>query len=116
MAMVREKIRGELPTLLKLYRTDKFLVNKIVASATTFFDEVRSDPNHPFRGEFDRMVLSFVDKLGHDQSYADRIDGLKRDLLARPELGDLARNVWSNTGNFVERSAAGETQVLQNHL
>src|SRR6202045_5031895 len=35
MAMIRVKIRGELPTLLKLYRTDKFLVNKLVASATT---------------------------------------------------------------------------------
>ena len=31
--MIREKIRAELPTLLKLYRADKFLVNKIVASA-----------------------------------------------------------------------------------
>ena len=30
-AMIREKIRAELPTLLKLYRADKFLVNKIVA-------------------------------------------------------------------------------------
>src|ERR1700716_1589154 len=55
MAMVREKIRGELPTLLKLYRTDKFLVNKIVASATAFFDEVCNDPKHPFRGEFESM-------------------------------------------------------------
>jgi uncharacterized membrane-anchored protein YjiN (DUF445 family) len=116
MAMIREKIRGELPTLLKLYRTDKFLVNKIVASATAFFDEVRGDPNHPFRGEFDRMVLSFVDRLGHDKSYADRIVGLKRDLLARPELGDLARNIWSNAQAFIERSASGESQVLQQHL
>jgi uncharacterized membrane-anchored protein YjiN (DUF445 family) len=116
MAMIREKVRGELPTLLKLYRTDKFLVNKIVASATTFFDEVRGDPNHPFRGEFDRMVLSFVDKLGTDKSYADRIDGLKRDLLARPELTDLARNVWANARVFLERSASGESQVLQHHL
>jgi uncharacterized membrane-anchored protein YjiN (DUF445 family) len=116
MAMIREKVRGELPTLLKLYRTDKFLVNKIVASATTFFDEVRNDPNHPFRGEFDRMVLSFVDKLGTDKTYADRIDGLKRDLLARPELTDLARNVWSNARGFLERSASGESQVLQHHL
>src|SRR6202043_3650253 len=63
MAMIRQKIRAELPTLLKLYRTDKFLVNKIVASATAFFEEVRGDPKHPFRGEFDRMVLSFVDRL-----------------------------------------------------
>jgi uncharacterized membrane-anchored protein YjiN (DUF445 family) len=116
MAMFRAKIRAELPTLLKLYRTDKFLVKKIVASATAFFEEVRSDPRHPFRGEFDRMVLSFVDRLGSDPTYADRIDGLKRDLLARPELGELARHIWSNARSFVERSASGETQVLQHHL
>ena len=116
MTMVRARIRDELPTLLKLYRADAFLVKKMVASATAFFDDVRNDPRHPFRGEFDRMVLSFVDKLGADPAYADRIDGLKRDLLARPELGDLARNVWSNTRGFIERSATGETQVLQQHL
>jgi uncharacterized membrane-anchored protein YjiN (DUF445 family) len=116
MAMIRMKIREELPTLLKLYRADKFLVNKIVVSATRFFEEVRKDPKHPFRGEFDRMVLSFVDRIGTDKSYAERLDGLKRDLLARPELTDLARTVWSNTRSFIERSASGETQVLQNHL
>ncbi|UPK33368.1 DUF445 domain-containing protein [Bradyrhizobium sp. 186] len=116
MAMIREKVRAELPTLLRLYRADKFLVNKLVASATAFFDEVRADPKHPFRGEFDRMVLSFVDRLGTDQAYIGRIDGLKRDLLARPELADLARTVWTNTRSFIERSASGETQVLQHHL
>ncbi len=88
MAMIREKIRAELPTLLKLYRADKFLVNKIVASASAFFEEVRNDPAHPFRGEFDRMVLTFVDRLGTDPAYAERIQGLKRDLLARPELAE----------------------------
>jgi len=116
MAMIREKVRAELPTLLRLYRADKFLMNKIVASATAFFEEVRNDPKHPFRGEFDRMVLAFVDRLGTDQTYIDRIDGLKRDLLARPELADLARTVWANTRAFIERSASGETQVLQHHL
>ncbi|KYH00730.1 DUF445 domain-containing protein [Bradyrhizobium sp. DOA1] len=116
MAMIRDKVRAELPTLLRLYRADKFLVNKIVASATAFFNEVRSDPKHPFRGEFDRMVLTFVDRLGTDQAYIDRIDGLKRDLLARPELAALARTVWANTRSFIERSASGETQVLQHHL
>jgi uncharacterized membrane-anchored protein YjiN (DUF445 family) len=116
MAMVREKIRGELPTLLKLYRADKYLVNKIVASATAFFEEVRSDSGHPFRGEFDRMVLSFIDRLGSDPSYAERIATLKRDLLARPELSARIRNIWSNARSFIERSASGETQVLQQHL
>ncbi len=116
MAMVRAKIRAELPTLLKLYRADKYLVNKIVASATASFEEVRSDPKHPFRGEFDAMVLSLVDRLATDPTYADRIDGLKRDFLARPELSALARNIWSNARTFIERSASGESQVLQHHL
>jgi uncharacterized membrane-anchored protein YjiN (DUF445 family) len=116
MAMIREKIRAELPTLLKLYRADKFLVNKIVASASAFFEEVRNDPAHPFRGEFDRMVLTFVDRLGTDPVYAERIQGLKRDLLARPELSDLARHIWANVRSFFEHSASGETQVLEQYL
>jgi len=116
MATIREKIRAEMPTLLRLYRADKFIVNRIVASATSFFEEVRNDPKHPFRGEFDRMLLSFVERLGNDKAFADRLNGLKRDLVARPEIGNLARNIWSNMQSFIERSASGETQVLQQHL
>jgi uncharacterized membrane-anchored protein YjiN (DUF445 family) len=116
MAVIRDKVRAEMPTLLRLYRADKFVVNRIIASATKFFEEVRDDPKHPFRGEFDRMLLSFVERLGSDPAFADRISRLKRDLLARPELAGLARNIWSNVKDFIERSASGETQVLQQYL
>jgi uncharacterized membrane-anchored protein YjiN (DUF445 family) len=116
MAIIRAKIRAELPTLLNLYRADKFLLNKIVASAGAFFEEIREDSKHPFRGEFDRMVLTFVDRLATDPNYAERIEGLKRDLLMRPELSELARNIWSNTKTFIEQNASGEQQVLQRHL
>ena len=116
MAMMRAKIRDELPTLLKLYRADKFLLNKVVASAGSFFEEICSDPKHPFRGEFDRMVLTFVDRLATDPDYAARVEGLKRHLLARPELNDLSRTIWSNTKAFIEHSTSSETQVLQRHL
>ena len=116
MAVIRDKVRGEMPTLLKLYRADKFVVNRIIASATKFFEEVRNDPQHPFRGEFDRMLLSFVDRLGNDQAFADRIDGLKRDLMARPELASLGRTIWANVKDFIARSASGESQVLQHQL
>lgn len=116
IAVIREKVRAEMPTLLRLYRADKFVVNRIVASATKFFEEVRNDPQHPFRDEFERMLLSFADRLGNDQAFADRINGMKRGLLARPEVGALGRTIWSNARAFVERSASGETQVLQQQL
>ena len=116
MAAIREKIRAELPTLLRLYRADQFLLKKVAASATSFFDDVRSDPQHPFRDEFDRILLSFVDKLEGEPAYASRLDLLKRDLLSRPELGDLAQTIWANVRIFIERNARGEIDVLERHL
>jgi uncharacterized membrane-anchored protein YjiN (DUF445 family) len=116
LAALRDKIRDELPTLLKFYRADKFVLKKIVASATSLFDDIRNDPSHPFRGEFDRMVRSFIDKLESEQAYASRIDQLKRDVLARPELGDLARNLWSNVAAFIGDSAGSGGSLLQHHL
>ncbi|MDO8980258.1 MAG: DUF445 family protein [Afipia sp.] len=116
LELIREKIRNELPTLLKLYRADKFLLKRIAASATSFFEEVRADPNHPFRGEVDRILLTLPDKLANDKAYADRIDGLKRDLLARPELAALTRDIWANVKAFIDRNASGESNVLQHHL
>jgi uncharacterized membrane-anchored protein YjiN (DUF445 family) len=116
MEAIRQKIRNELPTLLKLYRADAYLMKKIAASATAFFDEVRTDPNHPFRGEFDRLVLSLIDRLESQPQFAERLDALKHDLLARPELGELTQHLWSNVKDFVDRNAGGESEVLQHHL
>jgi uncharacterized membrane-anchored protein YjiN (DUF445 family) len=116
LAVIKDKIRNELPTLLKLYRADAFLVKRIVKSATSFFEDVRSDPEHPFRGEFDRMLLSFVDRLETEPGFGGRIDSLKRDFLARPELAELTGNLWANARAFIERSASGESTVLQHHL
>ena len=116
MAMIREKIRAELPTLLRLYRADKFLVNKIVAVRQRLLRRgpQRSQASVPRRVRPHGADLRRPART--DPTYAGRIDGLKRDLLARPELDDLARNVWSNTRSFIDRSASGETQVLQHHL
>ena len=116
MAMIREKIRAELPTLLKLYRADKFLVNKIVASASAFFEEVRNDPEHPFRGEFDRMVLTLRRPARHRSGLCRAHRGPEARSAGAARTGDLARNIWANARSFFERSASGETQVLQQYL
>jgi uncharacterized membrane-anchored protein YjiN (DUF445 family) len=79
---IRQKIRAELPTLLNLYRADKFLLKKIATSAFAFLEEVRADENHPLRHEFDRFVASFVEKIASSPEYAAKLDTFRRDLLA----------------------------------
>jgi uncharacterized membrane-anchored protein YjiN (DUF445 family) len=116
LAMIREKIRNELPTLLRFYRADAFMLKKLAASATAFFEEVRGDPEHPLRGEFTRMVLALIDRLETEPAFAGRLDGLRRDLLARPEVGRLTERLWGEVRDFVARSASGESSVLERHL
>ncbi|MEW6642372.1 MAG: DUF445 domain-containing protein [Pseudomonadota bacterium] len=116
LTAIRDKIRAELPTLLKLYRAEKYVLNKVVASATSFFEDVRNDPQHPFRGEFDRMVRSFVDRLETDPAYAERIEQLKRDVLARPELGELAQHLWSNVLAMFGEEQGHTASLLEHHL
>src|SRR5271165_1695218 len=116
LAAIREKIRAELPTLLKFYRADAYLMKKVAASAASFFEDVRTNPQHPLRGEIDRLALSLIERLETEPAFAAKLAAVERDLLSRPEVSDLAERLWSNVKIFIERSARGETSTLQHRL
>src|SRR4029434_2887813 len=37
-------------------------------------------------------------------------------VVARPDRDKLTKHLWSNVKDFVDRNAAGESEVLQHHL
>jgi uncharacterized membrane-anchored protein YjiN (DUF445 family) len=113
---LRDKIRDELPTLARVFRADAYLLKKIVASAGSFLEEVKADRDHPVRAEFDRFVDGFLEDLATSKTYAQRIEKMKRDVLARPELGTLAGNVWTSLRTFIEEDAKAEDSGLRRHL
>jgi uncharacterized membrane-anchored protein YjiN (DUF445 family) len=116
LAAMREKIREELPSLFNLFRADAYLLKKIVASAGSLFEEVRADRDHPMRKEFDRFVLNFIEKLRSSKDYAKRAEKLKQDFLARPELGDLAQDMWESIRSVIEQDARAPKSMIREHL
>jgi uncharacterized membrane-anchored protein YjiN (DUF445 family) len=112
LAALREKIRKELPALFNLYRADAYLLRKIVASTSAFIQDARTDRKHPLRAEFDSFVAGFIERLRHSQAFARRAEGLKRDLLARPEVRAVAEGAWESLRTFLEQdSRASDSQV-----
>ncbi|WP_425064761.1 DUF445 domain-containing protein [Reyranella sp.] len=112
LAAMREKIRRELPALFNLYRADAYLLRKIVASTTAFIKDAREDADHALRREFDSFVANFIEQLRTSESFARRAEGLKRDLLARPEIATMAEGAWESVRSFLETDAqAGDSQV-----
>ncbi|WP_095199856.1 DUF445 domain-containing protein [Mesorhizobium carmichaelinearum] len=116
LATMREKIREELPSLFNLFRADAYLLKKIVASAGSLLDEVRADPDHPMRAEFDRFAQGFVERLRTSKQYAKRAEKMKRDFLARPEVKALAGDIWESLGLFIEQDAKAPNSVIRAHL
>lgn len=116
LATMREKIREELPSLFNLFRADAYLLKKIVASAGSLLDEVRADPDHPMRAEFDRFAQGFIEKLRTSKQYAKRAEQMKRDFLARPEIKGLAGDMWESLSLFIEQDAKAPNSVIRAHL
>ncbi|MER9326444.1 DUF445 domain-containing protein [Mesorhizobium sp. M0488] len=116
LATMREKIREELPSLFNLFRADAYLLKKIVASAGSLLDEVRADPDHPMRAEFDHFARGFVERLRTSKQYAKRAETMKRDFLARPEVRALAGDMWASLSQFIEQDAKAPNSVIRAHL
>jgi uncharacterized membrane-anchored protein YjiN (DUF445 family) len=116
LAAMRDKIREELPSLFNLFRADAYLLKKIVASAGSLLEEVRKDPEHPMRAEFDRFVVKFIDRLRNSRDYAKRAEKMKRDLLSRPEVRELAQDMWESMRSFLEQDARAEKSMIREHL
>ncbi len=113
---INAKIREELPSLLKFFKADAFLLRKIVASAAGLIEEVRSDPEHPMRAEVDKVVENFIEQLRTSPEYHERLDGLKKNLLSRPETADLFQVAWESLKSFITEDIAREDSSLEKHL
>jgi uncharacterized membrane-anchored protein YjiN (DUF445 family) len=113
---LRERIRKELPALFNLYRADAYLLRKIVASTAAFIEEARADPQHPLRLEFDSFVTGFIARLRTSTEFANRAQSLKRDLLARPEVVDLAEGAWESLRTFLEHDARSADSQIRRQL
>ena len=113
---IREKIRGELPSLFNLFRADAYVLRRLVTLISNFIHEAQTDPDHALRQDFDRFVQDFVDRLGSSPEYADKAETLKRELLARPEIRALAKDLWLSVRRFIEKDARCGNSILEFHL
>jgi uncharacterized membrane-anchored protein YjiN (DUF445 family) len=113
---IRQKIRAELPTLLNLYRADRFLLKKIATSTFMLLKEVAADENHPLRKEFDRLVTLFIQKIGSSPEYAAKLEAFKRDFIAGPSVANFAQSMWASLRYFFEQNARSANSGLHPHL
>jgi uncharacterized membrane-anchored protein YjiN (DUF445 family) len=86
---IRDRIRAELPTLFRFFLADAYLLQRLIGASHSLLTEVRRDPAHPLRAEFDRLIAEFVVKLRSSPEHREKVEALKHELLARAELREI---------------------------
>lgn len=109
---VQKKVSEELPTLFKIVRADALIVGRIVKATNTLLEEVKDDPDHALRAEFEQFLRNYVNRMKRSKRFASRAEKFKRDILARPELAGLADQLWSGLRKIIEDDARADDSTL----
>ncbi len=109
---VQKKVSEELPTLFKIVRADALIVGRIVKATNTLLEEVKDDPDHVLRAEFEQFFKNYVNRMKRSKRFANRAEKFKQDILARPELAGLADQLWNGLRKIIEDDARADDSIL----
>jgi uncharacterized membrane-anchored protein YjiN (DUF445 family) len=93
-ALVREMIHARANALLRWTGLDERLANSVLDGLYRMLAEVLVDPNHPLRGKVEEGLAQLAHDLQHDPATREKVEAIKRDILANPAVGDWWMGIW----------------------
>ncbi|MEO0329960.1 MAG: DUF445 family protein [Pseudomonadota bacterium] len=109
---IRKKVNAELPTLLNLFRADALILNRIVKAAGSLLDDIKNDPEHELREELEHFLKKYVRSLRRSKRFKTRVEQMKRQILARPEVASIAEQTWASVRKLIEEDIQSGDSVL----
>ncbi|MEL7273673.1 MAG: DUF445 family protein [Pseudomonadota bacterium] len=113
---IQKRVADELPAVLYVFQADTAIIRRIAKVSTQLLADVKEDPDHPMRAEFQELFENYVERMKQSRRFGRRVERFKQEILARPELAELADRIWDNLVAYVNRDAARENPVLAREL
>ncbi|HEX6221724.1 MAG TPA: DUF445 domain-containing protein [Acidimicrobiia bacterium] len=111
----RRSFAGSEPWWLPEWARER-IFDRVMASFHVLVDEVVADPDHPVRGDLERMLTQAADELRNSAELAARIEETKLRLLDSPELVGAIDAQWDVVHQSLQRSAAAPGSDLERRL
>ncbi|MFD8639678.1 DUF445 domain-containing protein [Streptomyces zaomyceticus] len=109
---VMDAVQGGAPGWTPRF-VDKRIGERVYKELLRFATEMRDMPGHPARGAIDRFLTDFAADLQADTDTRARVERLKSDLLARPEVQDIIASAWSSIRNLIIAAAEDDRSQLR---
>ena len=98
---IRQRVQKELPSLLYIFQAEGMILRRVIKAASSLLDEIRDDPDHPLRDEFEKFLVDYVKQIKRSKRFASRVESMKGDILARPEFSGIADRLWNTITEFL---------------
>ena len=109
---VMDAVQGGAPGWTPRF-VDKRIGERVYKELLRFVTEMRDMPAHPARGAIDRFLTDFAADLQADTDTRARVERLKSDLLARPEIQDIIASAWSSIRTLIIAAAEDDRSELR---
>jgi uncharacterized membrane-anchored protein YjiN (DUF445 family) len=109
---LRERFGEESPWWLPDAAKDR-IFERLLDGFCAFLRDVNADPDHELRHRFDDWVASFTDRLTTDPALVGRIDEIKQDVLAHPELRRWTASLWTDVRAGLRSQAKDPSSPLR---
>ena len=116
LEMIRVKVNHELPTLLKFVPADTLIMRRIVDAMIELTTEIKEDRAHPLRKELEAFLIDYVKRLKSSKTFVARVDQLKHAILDRPEVDNMAAQIWRSLSTYVRDDVAQTDSLLAKRL
>ncbi|NUS10877.1 MAG: DUF445 domain-containing protein [Streptomyces sp.] len=92
---------------------DRKVGERVYKELLRFVTEMHESPDHPARAAVDRFLRDFATELQSDPDTRERVERVKNDLLARPEVQELIASVWGSVRAMIVAAAEDEHSELR---
>ncbi len=116
LEVVRTKVKQELPVMFNVIGADTLILRRIVRAASELLDEIKDDPDHPLRTEFEAFLITYLDRTRRTKAFAKQVEQVKQTMLARPELEEAAEHLWRGLKAYVLEDVQSNGSVLVERL
>ncbi|MBT2135200.1 DUF445 family protein [Croceibacterium sp. LX-88] len=114
--MVRQMIHSRANAVLRWTGLDERLANSVLDGLYRLLAEVLVDPEHPLRKTVEESLEKLARDLVHDPETREKVEAVKRDILANPAVGQWWMGVWENLRHSLIDMARNPDAALAGQL
>jgi len=106
--LIRTMVEERTSWVLRLVNVDQRIASELVNGLRGLLADLAADPDHPVREKADLALSNLAFDLQHMPGTREKVERVKRELLANTAVADWLEGVWSRAKEGLLRMAGGE--------